>query len=136
VARHLFLGTIRSDYKSIRRDLATALNPAPENIVGPTPLWDAIGLVVAELRNGPEPRAILLVTDGRSTGNHLSLAEAAARALDGKVAVNIVYVGPPPQGAVMPQDDVNAIIVRPSAPLAGWSATPAARHARQLRVAH
>jgi hypothetical protein len=118
VARHLFLGPVRSDRTLLRKDLATALHPSPENIVGPSPLWDAVAVVAAELKKGPEPRAIVLVTDGRSTGNRLSLAQAASNALENGVAVNIVFVGPPPNASIVAQDGGKAVIVRPFAPLA------------------
>lgn len=117
VARNLFLGPVRSDYKALRADLAKALSPDDENVVGPTPLWNAIAVVADDLKKAPGPRAILLLTDGRSTGNRISLAEAAEVAIQANVAVNVVVPGPPEHLTVMPQDGERSVIVRPSAPL-------------------
>lgn len=117
VARHLFLAPVRSDYKALRADVVTLLDPAVENVFGPTPLWNAIAYVSAELKKGPDPRAIILLTDGRSTGNRMSLSEAAEAAVQANVSVNVVVPAPPEHLTVMPQDGETAVIVRPSAPL-------------------
>jgi VWFA-related protein len=118
MARHLMLGPVRSDRQSIRKDLAGALHPEPKSIVGPSPIWDAVAIVAANLAKEPEPRAILLVTDGRATGNRLSLAEAAGHALEFNVAVHVVFLGPPEHASIVRQDAANAVIIRPAAPLA------------------
>jgi VWFA-related protein len=117
VARHLFLGPVRSDYKALRTDVVKALTPDVDNVVGPSPLWDAIAFVADELKKEPDPRAIILFTDGRSTGNRIGLRQAAEVAVQANVAVNVVVPGPPEHLTVMPQDGERAVIVRPSAPL-------------------
>jgi hypothetical protein len=121
LARHLFLGPIRSDYRAARGDLRQVLNPTLEDIVGPTPLWDAVAYIAGELAKGPTPAAILLVTDGRSTGNRLSLAQAAQYVVDARVSLNVLVVGPPEHLSVMPQDGTESIVVRPGAPIAAFA---------------
>jgi hypothetical protein len=49
----------------------------PLSQVAPSPVWDAVAQGVRLLRDEPAPRAILLVTDGKATGNSLSLEDAA-----------------------------------------------------------
>ena len=47
----------------------------------PSPIWDAIDAIVKALAGAPEPRVLLLMSDGRSTGNALSLDDAERRAI-------------------------------------------------------
>lgn len=122
VARHLYLGPVRSDYKSARSDVQHALNPRVEHIVGPTPLWDALAFVASELAKEPGPSAILLVTDGRSTGNRLGIAEAAEHALGANVSINALVAGPPEHLTMVPQDGERSVVVRPAAPLSSLAA--------------
>lgn len=57
---------------------------------GPSPLWDslisAIDLIAAE----PGSRAVIVWTDGRSTGNRFGMADASDRAGAGGVSVHVL----------------------------------------------
>jgi Ca-activated chloride channel family protein len=44
---------------------------------GPSPIWDALKTAAEALASEPGRRAIVLVTDGRATGNTISAADAA-----------------------------------------------------------
>ncbi len=80
-------------------------------------MWDAIAFVANELAKDPRPAAILLVTDGRSTGNRLGIAEAAEHALAANVSINAAVAGPPEHLSLLPQDNERSILVRPAAPM-------------------
>jgi len=48
--------------------------------IGPSPIWDAVAEGARVLEDEPEPRAVVLVSDGKATANYLSRDEAAAEA--------------------------------------------------------
>ena len=58
-----------------------------------SPIWDAIDVSVQALADAPEPRAILLMTDGRATGNRIGLDDAERKALAGHVSISAVSEG-------------------------------------------
>jgi len=60
---------------------------------GPSRIWDAVDSVVATLADQPGRRAILLVTDGRATGNRIGLDELIHRAQATDVAIAVVANG-------------------------------------------
>jgi Ca-activated chloride channel family protein len=66
----------------------------PDGIVEPTPLWDAVDEALTLFPPEAERRAIVLVTDGRASGNRASLAEVSQRAMLAGVAVSIVELDP------------------------------------------
>ena len=57
---------------------------------GPTPLWDAVDTGVSALEFEGGRRALILVTDGMSTGNHLPLDAAIAHAVRAQVIVSVL----------------------------------------------
>jgi hypothetical protein len=63
--------------------------PASERF-GPSPLFDALDAAVSRVRNLPGPRAVVLWTDGRPTGNVLGAEEVGARAADAGVSLNVI----------------------------------------------
>jgi hypothetical protein len=65
---------------------------------GPSPVWDGIDEAVAALESQPGQRAIILVTDGFSTGNRRGLAEVARRAALSATAIYVVHEPNLPRG--------------------------------------
>jgi hypothetical protein len=59
----------------------------------PSPIWDAIDAAATVLAAVPGPRVLLLMSDGRATGNRLSLDEARQRAIAAGVSINVVSEG-------------------------------------------
>jgi hypothetical protein len=58
--------------------------------LGASPVWDAVDAAVSALEREPGRRAIILVTDGRSTGNVRSLEETILHAIAAEVGVFVV----------------------------------------------
>jgi hypothetical protein len=58
--------------------------------LGPSPVWDAVDSAVIALESEAGRRAIILLTDGRSTGNTRSLDQAILHANAAGVAVFVV----------------------------------------------
>jgi len=58
------------------RDAAAAL---AEHLGGPSPVWDALDAAGKALEPGNRRRGIILVTDGRATGNRLGFEEVLAK---------------------------------------------------------
>lgn len=86
---------------------------------GPSPIWDAIDTAVSPLGEASETRrAIILLTDGRATGNVHGPDEVLTKALMSAVSVNVIAEAGP---SVIEQGDGRAARVRPGASLA-WLA--------------
>ncbi len=81
-----------------RKEQATAIRTFtdlrtldPADRFGPSPIWDTVATAARVLANEPAPRAILLVTDGKSTGNQLRMTDAAREAARLGVTVVVDY---------------------------------------------
>jgi len=68
-----------------RRELVDAIGAAlaPDDTIrfGPSPIWDAADGAIVALEHEAGRRAVVLVTDGRATGNVRSRADVAVRAM-------------------------------------------------------
>ena len=96
-ARMAWLGTTPSlspwlpaDRNAAIAQVRTTLDRLP---IESSPIWDAIDLSVQALATAPEPRVLLLMTDGRATGNRISLDDAERKALAGHVSISAVSEG-------------------------------------------
>jgi hypothetical protein len=76
------------------RQLRSAVSLPEDRRSGPSPVWDTVAEAVAILQPRSGRRAVLLVTDGQTTGNRLGLADVADRAIAAGVSINIVFTGP------------------------------------------
>ena len=81
---------ISNNPKALLSAVHKALDPREADTLGPSPIWDAVDAAVAALANAEGRRAVVLVTDGRATGNRLTPEEAAFRAAAAGVAVSVV----------------------------------------------
>ena len=78
-ARQIAIGPPLADNpKELQSVTRKALDPREADTFGPSPIWDAVAAAVATLANTEGRRAVLLLTDGRATGNRLSMEEAEA----------------------------------------------------------
>jgi von Willebrand factor type A domain len=69
------------------RSAAAALG---EHIGGASPIWDALLSAASALEDGSGRRAIVVVTDGRSTANRIGFAEALGRLQEARIPVFVV----------------------------------------------
>ena len=79
--------------------------------VGPSPLWDGVETAVQALEAERGRRAIVMVTDGRSTGNVHGMAEVTTHALLADVSINVIAA---PTGMFLRQDETTYARVRPT----------------------
>lgn len=81
-----------------------------EDTHGPSPIWDVIYETVETLATQPHPRALLLLSDGRSTGNSRSIQFVADFAAVHGVAIHSIvrYFE-----MRIPQGEEKAVAVRP-----------------------
>lgn len=90
VARHLFLSrrfaaNELTDFYS--KVVVTTVVPDNERF-GPSPLWDELYRVVSTIADDEGRRAVIIVTDGRSTGNLRGLDELITHARDSSVSIS------------------------------------------------
>jgi hypothetical protein len=91
VARTLtFDSAFGGDRDHLSKFARELLNVPEEIRHGPTPLWDALDVAITRLTARPHPRAVVLVTDGLSTGNRVSFDYVLKRAVEERVAMSIV----------------------------------------------
>jgi hypothetical protein len=96
-----------------REILATgraALTFRKEERAGPSPIWDAMDRALDAIEPEPGLRAILLVSDGRGTGNRISLAAVGDRAISSGVIVAVLSEALP---MILRQNETTAARVRP-----------------------
>jgi len=78
-------------------DRVAALNSArvllDRTPLEPSPIWDAVDTAAQTLARESDPRVLVLLTDGRSAGNALSLDEAGQRAIAAGVSISVVSEG-------------------------------------------
>ena len=96
VARHLFLSRrfaaheLTDFYSKV---VVTTVVPDNERF-GPSPLWDELYRVVSTIADDEGRRAVIIVTDGRSTGNLRGLDELIAHARDSSVSISAMDYAP------------------------------------------
>lgn len=77
----------RAGIPDLKADVRRALDQGNDDGYGSTPLWDALHDAVTSLAAEPPPRAILLLSDGRATGNRHGLVEIADHAMEHSVLI-------------------------------------------------
>jgi hypothetical protein len=105
-----------SAQRDIRAELRLALDRRDQEGYGRSPIWDAIHEAVTTLSREPPPRAILLLSDGRATGNHYGLSEIADYAMAHGVCINVVLKH---SSQWITQGGGTAALVQPGAPILG-----------------
>lgn len=82
--------TLTSNRQAILDALRAALLSTTNDQYGPSPAWDAIDAAVDMLEGEAGRKAIVLITDGRSTGNRTSYKDVAVRAMAAGVVIHII----------------------------------------------
>jgi hypothetical protein len=83
-------GRFTADTNDLAATARAVASPEDMNRHGPSPIWDAVDAAVDRLVDQTGPRAIVLITDGRATGNRHSAAQAAETAAQAGVTTSIV----------------------------------------------
>lgn len=96
--------------RNLRDELRKAFDADARETHGPSPIWDVVYETVEMLSAEPPPRAILLLTDGRSTGNSRSIDPVADYAAAHGVTIHSIvrYFE-----VHIPQGDQIAVAIRP-----------------------
>ena len=96
--------------RNLAAEVEKAFKADADETHGPSPIWDVIYETVEMLSAEPPPRAILLLTDGRSTGNSRSLNLVADYAVAQGVAIHSIVRYFEMQ---IPQGEDRAVAIRP-----------------------
>ncbi len=83
-------GRFTADKNDLAAMARAVVSPADIDRHGPSPIWDAVHAAVAMLADQTGARAIVLITDGRATGNRHSVVQAAEAAAQANVTTSIV----------------------------------------------
>jgi hypothetical protein len=98
----------------LQKEVRDALDLDPREGYGNTPLWDALHEGVTILARDPAPRALVLLSDGRATGNRYGLEELAEHAMANGVSLTVIAKH---AGRRIFQDEDTQLLIQPSAPL-------------------
>jgi Mg-chelatase subunit ChlD len=111
-----------------RRDAARrVLNVPDAQRYGTSPLWDAVDAAVGALESEPGRRGVILLTDGRASGNVKGLSDVTRRAVAAGVAVSIIDVG---LTIVLREEGSLPVQLRPDAPLRALAELTGGRYVR------
>jgi hypothetical protein len=132
--------TAISDADAGFREVSTVVAAPDIDRFGPSPVWDALAAAIERLSTMTGSRAVLAWTDGRSTGNHLGIAEVRDLALANGVSLHILLEtysqpisrsGPDPCASVVPLTAptggsclVRVSVGRPGTPIAYRNLAP------------
>jgi VWFA-related protein len=109
---------LQPSFSASRADILQAVSRAfkrpDEDLFGRSPVWDAVWTAAEAVSAEPGRRAIVLVSDGRATGNLHSRIEAGQRAVRADAAVSVIGEGLP---LALPQLGETAVLVRPNVAL-------------------
>jgi len=97
--------------------------------LGPSPVWDGVFAAIAALQPEPGCRAIILLTDGRSTGNVYGLDEVIDRAMRAGVSINVISEG---AETLIPLNQTTAARVRPDVLLQAMADATGGAHVSAL----
>lgn len=78
---------------------------------GPSPLWDGLDAAVGLLEHEPDPRAVIVWTDGHASGNRLTRQDVARRALAAGIPIHVVSAA---REMTIRQTQTTAAVVRPA----------------------
>jgi hypothetical protein len=78
------------DVSALRDATRKALERRDEEVQGPSPIWDFAWSMLQSLSSEVGHRAIVLVTDGRATGNTRSFADVVQAAIEHDVTVSSI----------------------------------------------
>jgi hypothetical protein len=100
-----------TDRRLTRQGLIDAMAPRSEERSGPSPIWDALDAALSALEPEAGRRAVILISDGKATGNHKDLSEVADRAIALGIPVSTVATGQGP--VLLAQASKQNALVRP-----------------------
>jgi VWFA-related protein len=83
-------GPLSGESAALFRDVNDVLTVPDSDRFGPSPLWDALDQAAEQVSRETGSRAAVLWTDGRSTGNHVGLADVIDRATAAGVSIHII----------------------------------------------
>ena len=88
-----FSGFLPEDRRARRDAVQRVFRDRTVGFHGPSRVWDAVDDAVARLETVPAPRAIILMTDGRATGNRLGLDAVIQHARSAGVTISVIGSG-------------------------------------------
>jgi len=90
-AQQLRMGSeLSSDAAALRAATGAILNVPDAERFGPSPAWDAADAGVTALEGERGRRSVVLITDGRSTGNRRGLVELVRHAVAAGVPISVI----------------------------------------------
>jgi hypothetical protein len=99
-----------SNADAIRDAIRAVLDVPADERFGPSPIWDTVDSGLTALESTPGKRAMIVVTDGRATGNRLGVRDAIRHAIAAEVPINVISEA---RDDSMGLGDRQVLIVRP-----------------------
>lgn len=94
IARETRFSQVTSDRRELAASVRQLLQVADTARLGPSPVWDALAEALPVAADPSGRSAVVLFSDGKSTGNVHGLDEVIDRARQSRVSVSAVVEGP------------------------------------------
>jgi hypothetical protein len=82
--------TFLAEPGAIRESIRSTLDVPAVDRFGPSPVWDTVDAGITALESTTGKRGMIVVTDGRATGNRLGVRETIRHAMAAGVPVNVI----------------------------------------------
>jgi VWFA-related protein len=102
--------TFSSEPGAIREGIRAVLDVPAVDRFGPSPVWDTVNAGLTALESTPGKRGVIVLTDGRATGNRLGVRDVILHAIAAGAPVNVISEA---RDDSMGLGDRQVLIVRP-----------------------
>jgi hypothetical protein len=93
IARGVQMSAVTADRRALSSEAKSLLQVSDVERLGPSPIWDALDGAVTALASAGGRRAVVLFSDGKSSGNVRGLQEVVTHAQEAGVSISVVVEG-------------------------------------------
>jgi VWFA-related protein len=110
----LVLSKLSGDRVQLVYDVDEVIRRPEGELYGPSPLWDQVDEVCRNMADAPGRKAVLLLSDGRATGNRVGVGAVALRAAMADVTISAIGQA---SSMTIRQDEMTMVRISPDSGL-------------------
>jgi VWFA-related protein len=116
----MVLSKFSGDRVQLVYDVDETIRRPEGELYGPSPLWDQVDEVSRNMADAPGRKAVLLLSDGRATGNRLGVGAVALRAAMADVTISAIGQA---SSMTIRQDEMTMVRISPDSGLRALALT-------------